>query len=55
MEVDFTADMESQLDQIDEGNAEGKKVVEEFYSPLAEAIRVAIEKIEKVNMDEETD
>ena len=55
MEVDFTADMESQLDQIEEGNAEWKKVVEEFYSPLAEAIRVAIENIEKVNMDEETD
>ena len=55
MEVDFTADMESQLDQIEEGNAEWKKVVEEFYSPLAEAIKVAIEKIEKVNMDEETD
>ena len=55
MEVDFTADMESQLDQIEEGNAEWKNVVEEVYSPLAEAIRVAIEKIEKVNMDEETD
>ena len=55
MEVDFTADMESQLDQIEEGNVEWKKVVEEFYSPLAEAIRIAIEKIEKVNMDEETD
>ena len=55
MEVDFTADMESQLDQIEEGNAEWKNVVEEFYSPLAEAIRVAIEKIEKVNMDKETD
>lgn len=55
MEVDFTADMESQLDEIEEGNAEWKKVVEEFYSPLAEAIRVAMEKIEKINMDEETD
>lgn len=55
MEVDFTADMESQLDQIEEGNAEWKQVVEEFYSPLKEAIRIAMEKIEKVNMDEETD
>ncbi|MGM9535730.1 MAG: type I DNA topoisomerase [Intestinibacter sp.] len=55
MDVDFTADMESQLDQIEEGNAEWKKVVEEFYSPLKEAIRIAMEKIEKVNMDEETD
>ncbi len=55
MEVDFTADMESQLDQIEEGNAEWKKVVEEFYSPLEEAIKTALENIEKVNMDEETD
>ncbi|MGM9531843.1 type I DNA topoisomerase [Intestinibacter sp.] len=55
MDVDFTADMESQLDEIEEGNAEWKKVVEEFYSPLKEAIRIAMEKIEKVNMDEETD
>ena len=55
MEVDFTADMESQLDQIEEGNAEWKHVVEEFYSPLEEAIKTALENIEKVNMDEEAD
>ena len=55
MEVDFTADMESQLDPIEEGNAEWKHVVEEFYSPLEEAIKTALENIEKVNMDEETD
>ena len=55
MEVDFTADMESQLDQIEEGNAEWKHVVEEFYSPLEEAIKTALENIEKVNMDEGTD
>ena len=55
MEVDFTADMESQLDQIEEGNVEWKKVVKEFYSPLEEAITTALENIEKVNMDEETD
>ena len=42
MEVDFTADMESQLDQIEEGNAEWKHVVEEFYSPLEEAIKTAV-------------
>ena len=42
MEVDFTADMESQLDQIEEGNAEWKHVVEEFYSPLEEAIKTLL-------------
>lgn len=55
IDVDFTAHMESQLDQIEEGNLEWKKVVEEVYNPLKEAIEVAMEKIEKINMDEETD
>ena len=55
MDLDFTANMESQLDKIEEGDQEWKKVVEEFYSPLKEAIRIALENIEKVNMDEETD
>ena len=40
MDVDFTANMETQLDEIEEGNIEWKEVVvEEFYAPLEEAIR----------------
>ena len=55
VDVDFTAQMESQLDEIEEGHIEWKNVVAEAYEPLKEAIEKAKESIEKINMDEETD
>ena len=55
IDVDFTVQMESKLDEIEEGDVEWKRVVSEFYKPLEEAIKEANEKIEKINMDEETD
>lgn len=55
IDADFTAQMESKLDDIEEGNIMWKEVVKESYEPLKEAIEKAIQSIEKVNMDEETD
>ena len=55
IDVDFTAQMENKLDEIEEGNIKWKSVVSEVYEPLKEAIKEANEKIEKINMDEETD
>lgn len=55
IDVDFTATMESQLDEVEEGNVEWKEVVAKSYEPLKEAIEIAKENIEKINMDEETD
>lgn len=55
IDVDFTVQMESKLDEIEEGDIRWKSVVGEFYEPLKEAIEEANEKIEKINMDEETD
>ena len=54
-DMDFTVQMESKLDEIEEGDIQWKDVVGEFYEPLREAIKEANEKIEKINMDEETD
>ncbi len=54
-DVDFTAKLEDRLDEIAEGELEWKKVVEESYRPLESSIKEAIEKIEKINMDIETD
>lgn len=54
-DVDFTAKLEDRLDEIAEGKLEWKKVVEESYRPLESSIKEAIEKIEKINMDIETD
>lgn len=47
IDVDFTADMESKLDVIEEGNTDWKKIVSESYAPLKEAIEEALENIEK--------
>jgi DNA topoisomerase-1 len=55
IDVDYTADMERKLDTVEDGKTEWKEVVSESYEPLKEAIEVAIENIEKVNMDEEID
>jgi len=55
IDVDFTATMESQLDEIEEGNVAWKEVVAKSYEPLKEAIETAMKNIEKINMDEETD
>ncbi|MGL5330743.1 MAG: type I DNA topoisomerase, partial [Peptostreptococcaceae bacterium] len=55
IDVDFTAQMENELDNIEDGNIEWKTVVSKSYEPLKEAIETAIENVEKVNMDEETD
>ncbi len=54
-DVDFTAKLEDRLDEIAEGELEWKKVVEESYKPLESSIKEAIDKIEKINMDIETD
>lgn len=43
VDVDFTAEMEKNLDHIEEGNEEWTKVVGEFFAPL----KIAIEKAEK--------
>lgn len=43
VDVDFTAEMERNLDHIEEGSEEWEKVVAEFFEPL----KVAIEKAEK--------
>lgn len=54
-DVDYTAQMESRLDKIEEGLEDWENVVSESYAPLASSIKEAIENIEKINMDEETD
>ncbi len=54
-DVDYTAQMESRLDKIEDGLENWKDVVSESYAPLASSIKEAIENIEKINMDIETD
>ncbi len=53
--VDFTADMESNLDKIEEGEIPWKSVIDDFYKPFKEILEKAEESIEKIDLTEMTD
>lgn len=56
VDIDFTAEMEMQLDMVEEGNEKWKDIVARFYPNFAESIRIAEETLEKIQMEvEETD
>jgi len=47
MDADFTADLESKLDMIEEGDQNWVKLLEEFYGPFKEWLEFAHENIKK--------
>ena len=53
VDTDFTADMESQLDQVEEGKIEWKQVLRDFYPDFAKELAVAEKEIEKVEIEPE--
>ncbi len=55
--IDFTANMEEKLDQIEEANSDWVKMLSEFYSPFKHTVEDAEENIEEMKniLDEETD
>ena len=56
VDVNFTANMESLLDAVEDGKIAWKTVVENFYPDLEEAVNSAEEKLEKIDIaDEVTD
>ncbi len=52
VDVQFTANMEDQLDQIEEGNANWIKTLREFYSPFEVTLKEAVEKMRNVKREE---
>ncbi|HSR03017.1 MAG TPA: type I DNA topoisomerase [Proteiniclasticum sp.] len=53
VDVEFTAEMESRLDLIEEGKETWKEVVESFYTPLKKDIDIAESKVSKVTIEDE--
>lgn len=53
-DVEFTAQMEKRLDNIEEGNEDWKKVLADFYYPFAAKLEEAREKMERVELASET-
>ncbi len=50
--VAFTANMEDQLDQIEEGSVDWVKALTTFYTPFEETLKVAAEKMRDVKREE---
>lgn len=48
MDVEFTAEMEANLDKVEEGEVEWVKLLEGFYGPFAEMLEHAKKEMEKV-------
>lgn len=56
VDVNFTANLESLLDAVEDGKVAWKTVIANFYPDLEEAVKSAEEKLEKINIaDEVTD
>jgi len=53
MEVEFTAEMEENLDQIEEGGRSWNQTIADFYTPFAERLEKARQEIEKVSIPDE--
>lgn len=51
--IAFTADMEKDLDEIEEGEIDWVKIVEDFYGPFEKTLKTADEKIGKVKIEDE--
>ena len=55
MDLDFTAKMEEELDDVSRGEREWVPMLDEFYGPFLKALDNANEMMPKIRMDEETD
>ena len=51
--VQFTADMEEELDEVEAGSADWHKIVAQFYGPFAKALEAAEATIEKVSVEDQ--
>ena len=55
MDLDFTAKMEEELDEVSRGEREWVPMLGEFYDPFQKALQVAEESMPRTKIEEETD
>ncbi len=53
VDTEFTASMESQLDEVEEGQENWKKILREFYPGFEKTLQVAENEIEKIDIKDE--
>ena len=55
LDIEFTAKMEEELDEVEEGKMDWKATLQEFYSPFKASLDKASVEMKKVKMEEKTD
>ncbi|MGB9779286.1 type I DNA topoisomerase [Caldanaerobacter sp.] len=55
VDVGFTAEMEEELDKIEEGKAEWYEVLRDFYQNFYQTLKVAEERMEKIEIEEKVE
>lgn len=53
LNINFTAQLEDRLDEIEEGKQEWVRLIDEFYQPFAKDVQLAESKLEKVKIKDE--
>jgi len=53
VDVEFTANMENKLDQVEEGEKDWVEVIREFYQPFEKTLASAEEKVGKIEIQDE--
>ncbi len=53
VDIEFTANMEEKLDDVEEGTIDWVKVVSDFYGPFAETLKNAEDEIGKIKIEDE--
>ena len=54
-DIEFTAQLEKRLDEIEDGKEEWQQILKDFYEEFEERLEKAYDNMKKVNMDIETD
>ena len=53
VDIEFTAELEERLDEVEEGNVYWKQILRDFYPPFEANLEVAEKQIEKVEVKDE--
>ncbi|MDP4144380.1 MAG: type I DNA topoisomerase [Bacillota bacterium] len=53
VDVEFTAEMEDKLDSIEDGKAQWKAIVDEFFKPLEKSVDIAEKEVAKITIEDE--
>ena len=53
VDVTFTADMESKLDEVEEGSKQWREVISDFYGPFEHSVEEAFKNVEHVKIPDE--